>query len=534
MANPYAGKSLGDIKSSLIASGMSADEAGGRAADIHSGAWGGPFPGQASTGPKPSPDFSKLPNVPTPAVMPTLPAPDFSNLEKISTKESLVEYLNMFQGAVAKFNEQIPEVRVPTMEELETQVAPPGGRPELLDRAGKREELRLEYGISDLEDQLNKLKGDEEELYAAYRTQYGIEEGKPVALGVISGRITEEERQMMQRVDFITRTKARVVDELNTKYSIVDTYMKDIGLDYNDAVAQYENDFQNNLQMYKIMSGKESEQIEQIERGVERKIDALYQGVETYYEERKQVMAESKLQWQVTKDQWDAATQQIRDQWDMSMDVWDARMDSFKTKWGMEMDVWDMGMDEQKLFLQEEQMRLDEKARVESAARANLQTYANMVTAGNLDVNNLADDQKLLLNKLEIQAGFSPGFVSSLRMNPKDKILATTAIKGVIRVLTADRDGNMSLQSYGTQITGDDKVTTTDRAVDMDTMLRGAAGGDGYVSPADWKGMRDDWRSVGLETSTFDSRFSNYVNPSHPQDYEGQKVEDKEKKPWEY
>ena len=76
-------------------------------------------------------------------------------------------------------------------------------------------------------------------------------------MGVIQGRISEEEQAAAERLDTIGRQKSRIVDQLNTTYSLINMYMTNMGLDYQDATAQYNTEFNNNLKMYDIITGKE-------------------------------------------------------------------------------------------------------------------------------------------------------------------------------------------------------------------------------------------------------------------------------------
>lgn len=176
-----------------------------------------------------------------------------------TSKEGVTPFLNDFQKNIFESSQPKPEVRVPTAEELKTELAPKTEQPALLNRVAEFEKLRTEQGVSVLEQTLTDLKSQEEALVAQKRTRIQGEEGKPVALNVISGRVSEVDRQENEKIDTIQRQKSRVVDELNTKYSVINTYMNYKGLDYNDAVTAYDKEFSQNLQMYNIISGKEKD-----------------------------------------------------------------------------------------------------------------------------------------------------------------------------------------------------------------------------------------------------------------------------------
>lgn len=175
-----------------------------------------------------------------------------------SNAQEVTPYLNNYQNNI--FNDTgAPQVKVPTMEELKSQLQPESGLPALLNRAEMFEEYRTQYGVADLETALNDLKAQEDDEVAAFRQQRFTEEGKPVATNVIAGRVSEEERAANERLDFIGRQKSRVVDELNTKYTVIGQMMEFAGLDYQDAVDRYQTEFDRNLKMYDIISGKEKE-----------------------------------------------------------------------------------------------------------------------------------------------------------------------------------------------------------------------------------------------------------------------------------
>ena len=145
------------------------------------------------------------------------------------------------------------------MGELKTELAPSVPYPEPLNRVEQWETLRTTYGVADLEKSLTTLKDQITAEQDALREQRGIEEGKPVPMGVISGRITEEERVANVRLDQLGRQQARVVDELNTKYNVINQVMTLTGLDYNDAVKRYETEFDMNIKMYDLIAGARKE-----------------------------------------------------------------------------------------------------------------------------------------------------------------------------------------------------------------------------------------------------------------------------------
>jgi hypothetical protein len=149
------------------------------------------------------------------------------------------------------------------MEELKTTLAPSTPAPAPLNRVEKFEELRTTQGVADLEKTLTDLKAQEETINATLRQRTAAEEGKPVPVGVISGRKSEIQKQEQENLDLVQRQKARVVDELNTKYSVINTYMNLMGLDYQDAVSAYDKEFERNFSMYGIILDQQKLQTDQ-------------------------------------------------------------------------------------------------------------------------------------------------------------------------------------------------------------------------------------------------------------------------------
>jgi len=81
-------------------------------------------------------------------------------------------------------------------------------------------------------------------------------------------------------------------------------------------------------------------------------------------------------------------------------------------------------------------------------------------------------------------------------------------------------DANRKLKASGG---GGGKLTMSEQeqldARNVASQLETVRGQDGYMNPADYKLAKGRWVQAGYTAASFDSRFSNYVNPAHPQDY---------------
>lgn len=268
-----------------------------------------------------------------------------------SSSDQVTPYLNDYQNKL--FNQtNAPEVRVQTIEEIKQKLEPAGGAPAAISRVAERERMRGEMGVSSLEQTVNDLKAQEDEIVAQRRIRTQGEMDKPVALNVISGRVSEVERQENERLDAIGRQKSRAIDQLNTSYAIINQYVQDLGLDYGDAVQRYDSEFNKNLQMYDIIMKQESE----------------------------------------------------------------ARSEA---------------RENQKI------------------ASANLTTMMNLITSGNISYDAMSPDQKLMINKLEIQAGMPMGTMANLRMDADANIVFQNTNNGVTQIGIRNSDGSIRVESYG-------------------------------------------------------------------------------------
>jgi hypothetical protein len=126
--------------------------------------------------------------------------------------------------------------------------------------------LRDQYGLSSLETRLNDLNAQEEAAYAKLKERKDAENAKPVAQNVIEGRISEETKQAQDELDSITRQKNSVVNELKTKYDVVNTIMKYTETDYNNAVDEYDKSFSQALNIINTARGIQQDQKSDLER----------------------------------------------------------------------------------------------------------------------------------------------------------------------------------------------------------------------------------------------------------------------------
>lgn len=166
-------------------------------------------------------------------------------------------YFNQFQDSVFS-SASSPELR----ESILSQVEPKGmTQPEPIDYVEQFEQYREQYGVQDLENSLNDLKAQLREEYAIREERTLDAEGKPVAMGVIAGRVSEIERQENRRIDTINREIAYINDQLTTAYGAIELYMNFEKMTYDDARQAYQDAFNKNLQIYKLVDEEMDEQV---------------------------------------------------------------------------------------------------------------------------------------------------------------------------------------------------------------------------------------------------------------------------------
>jgi hypothetical protein len=303
------------------------------------------------------------------------------NITAPTSADQVLSYLDSYQNNSYQ-QITVPDLKIPTAEELKASLTPSTPAPTPISRTGLLEEQRLALGVGDLETELNTLKTEERTIQADLRATTGAEEGKPVALGVMSGRITEEQRQAQTKLDYLNVRKATVVDELNVKYNAINTYINYAGLDYQDAVNAYQNDFNQNVQVQNLLSGFRQE-------------------------------------------------------------------------------AWKYATDAISLNETMKQNSIDN-------ARANLTTVTNAITSGNMSYGDLSADEKLNIQKLEIQSGLPVGTISKLQISAKDKILGFSSDN--TQAMVMDGTGGFKVINTGLTKTSSTTETATQKATKLKQM----------------------------------------------------------------
>lgn len=175
-------------------------------------------------------------------------------------------YLSTIQEGLAKLLES-SEVGLKTddelMSEITAAVLPGTPPPEVPDLSNMWTELGEQYGIADLQDQVTYWDNYSNDLKDQLFGETLTEKGKPVAMGVIGGRIGQHESEAMIRINFASNQKNRAVNALNMANSTISTIMNLTQQDYTNAANAYNTQFNQNLQLYNTFQTAKNTQWEQ-------------------------------------------------------------------------------------------------------------------------------------------------------------------------------------------------------------------------------------------------------------------------------
>ena len=113
--------------------------------------------------------------------------------------------------------------------------------------------LRNQYGVDAIEARINDLNKLISDTEASLRQGIYNEEGKLQPMTLMSAREQALRRQAQEQLDAYNREKAVLVDEYNTKQSLINNLMTLENRDYENAKAAYDTNFSQNLQLQQML-----------------------------------------------------------------------------------------------------------------------------------------------------------------------------------------------------------------------------------------------------------------------------------------
>ena len=180
------------------------------------------------------------------------PVSDFSGVQSVADANAIINSNQTADINNAKTTEAVPVRKTVSdvIKEISSTITPSTPKPVAPNYTDAMNTFKTQYGVTDLENQLNTLKTHQDQLYADKQARTNNEKGKTVAMNVIEGRVGEVEQQENERIAAVERSINNVTNQLNTKYNIVDTLMKTKEMDYNTAVTAYDKEMANNISMF--------------------------------------------------------------------------------------------------------------------------------------------------------------------------------------------------------------------------------------------------------------------------------------------
>jgi hypothetical protein len=118
-------------------------------------------------------------------------------------------------------------------------------------------DLQKTYNTGELETQLTDLQKEQKDIEARTRARKEYEASKPVAMGVISGKQSEIEKQEAELLDANLRQQDYLTNQLKNKYSTIETMMNLTQKDYENSVSNYDKQFSQNMQVMNYLKGVE-------------------------------------------------------------------------------------------------------------------------------------------------------------------------------------------------------------------------------------------------------------------------------------
>lgn len=143
--------------------------------------------------------------------------------------------------------------------ELKTVLTPSTPAPAAVDYEQKYLGLRTSYGVDSLEKTITDLNGEASAIRTSLAAQRDAERGKPVAMNVIEGRISEEERAANERLALVNDQIKTASDQLQTKYSVINNIMGYAKQTYADAKDTYDTAYTQALNLITTAKGLSSE-----------------------------------------------------------------------------------------------------------------------------------------------------------------------------------------------------------------------------------------------------------------------------------
>jgi hypothetical protein len=162
-------------------------------------------------------------------------------------------------GGVQSFDEIFKSLK-------DSGILPSGAAPVAPNLVDTYKSLTTQSGVPAIQTSINDLKAQQDAIASQLQVNKTSENGKPVAMNVIQGRISQETQQAQDQYDFIGRQLARKQDELTSALGNIKTIMDLTQQDYTNASASYDRQFSQAITMFNLIHGIQQDQKTDVQR----------------------------------------------------------------------------------------------------------------------------------------------------------------------------------------------------------------------------------------------------------------------------
>ena len=197
----------------------------------------------------------------TPIASPTPTNPllnQFSNPSSVATSDPLRNAENQQKVEQQRKDQEEEQellrlTRRQQIQQLKTLNA--SGSPDAPDLVGTYNKLRGEQGIADLETSLTNTRKQKLELKAQLTKFQNDVSGQGRTQGEVDTAVGVESKKLQEQYDRLNIEESSLVDQLNTKNSVIETIINLTGKDYDNASQEYTQKFNQTLQTLNTIKG---------------------------------------------------------------------------------------------------------------------------------------------------------------------------------------------------------------------------------------------------------------------------------------
>lgn len=174
----------------------------------------------------------------------------------------MTSYLNTTQTTLNEMGSYDPLESGGVDKFMEEKLGMEGTMPEAPKYVDMYKDMREEFGVSELEQNMVWYKDmiRKEELLLNQQKNY--ERGQPVRMGVIEGRVDKATRDRQEQIQWYGNELSRVSDMVQGAYGQIQMIIQFTQMDYETAKDQYQTEFNTRMSVYKAVTEERQQQFE--------------------------------------------------------------------------------------------------------------------------------------------------------------------------------------------------------------------------------------------------------------------------------